>query len=117
MALLPRKTNLRILFAQPTLFARFYWLSLTGLLLGTLADLFTTLHNERLYGPQIEVHVVQRWLSEYLGIGLGVAVGKMGQAACVILVAAWWRPWCRTILLICGFLYALAALSNRRLWL
>jgi hypothetical protein len=28
------------------------------------------------------------------------------------LVAAWWRPWCRWILLTCAGLYTLAAVSN-----
>ena len=34
------------------------------------------------------------------------------KVAFVILVAAWWRPWCAWILRLCGVLYCLAAASN-----
>lgn len=117
MAFLPRKTNLRILLTRPTLFMRIYWLSLAGLALGTVADLITTYQNEMVYGTSIEMHFVQRWFSELFGIAAGVTLAKVGQFACAVFVAAWWRPWCRVILLLCGFLYGLAACSNHFLWL
>lgn len=82
------------------------------LLIGASCDLFTTLWNLRQYGPAIEVHVVQRWLSHWLGVDAGVPLAKVIQLSFVLLVAAWWRPWCRWIVLTCGTLYFLASISN-----
>lgn len=117
MKLLPRKTNLRILARHPALFVRAYWPALLILLAGASADGVTTFVALREYGPQTEVHPVQRWVSEILGVTAGVPLAKLAQVAFVVLVAAWWRTWCGWIMILCGLLYALAAVSNHFMWL
>jgi|SRR5665213_4472624 len=109
---LPRDSALPMLAERPREFIKLYRWSLVVLVLGVAVDLFTTLWNIRLYGAGIEMHIVQRWMSQLLGVELGVPLAKFGQLACVVFVAAWWRPWCRWILLLCGLLYTLAAVSN-----
>jgi len=56
-------------------------------------------------------------VSLLVGVEAGVPIAKLLQLGFVLLVAAWWRPWCRWILLACGCLYALAATSNYFLWI
>ncbi|HWB54368.1 MAG TPA: hypothetical protein VG722_09245 [Tepidisphaeraceae bacterium] len=109
---LPRDSAIPIILDRPRNFIRTYRWSLFVLVLGASADLFTTLWNLRAYGPGVEVHVVQRWVSQLLGVELGVPLAKTLQLVFVILVAAWWRPWCRWILLACTILYVAAAISN-----
>jgi hypothetical protein len=109
---LPHNSALPMLAERPREFIETYRWFLVALVLGVSADLFTTLWNLRLYGAGIEMHIVQRWMSQLLGIELGVPLAKFAQLACVVFVAAWWRPWCRWILLLCGLLYSLAAISN-----
>jgi hypothetical protein len=109
---LPRDSALPMLARQPRLFIKTYRWPLVCLVLGAAADIFTTLWNLRAYGPQVEMHVVQRWISLLVGVEIGVPLAKALQSAVAILAAAWWRPWCRWILLACGLLYALGALSN-----
>jgi hypothetical protein len=46
-----------------------------------------------------------------------VPVAKAIQLAFVLLVAAWWRPWCPWLLGACGLLYGAAAVSNHFLLL
>lgn len=87
------------------------------LLVGASFDLFTTLWNLRRYGTSIEVHLPQRMLSEWFGVEVGVPLAKAVQLIFVLLVAAWWKPWCRWLLLACGMLYSLAAMTNYFLWL
>lgn len=110
--LLPADSALPQLFFAPRLFIRTYRWFLVTLILGASADVFTTLWNLRAYGPGVEVHIVQRWVSQVVGVEAGVPLAKLGQLCFVVLVAAWWRPWCRWLLLGCGCLYALAACSN-----
>lgn len=112
MSMLPRRTELPLLLGQPLLFARRYWILLILLLAAAVADGVTTYRNLLAYGPEIEVHPAQRVVFELLGPHAGVPVAKLIQLAFVLLVAAWWRPWCGPLLLICGLLYAIAALSN-----
>jgi hypothetical protein len=109
---LPNNSAIPSLVQHPREFIAAYRWFLIVLVLGAGADLFTTLWNLRLYGVGVEVHIVQRWLSQIVGIEAGVPLGKFAQLSCVILVAAWWRPWCRWILLLCSILYMLAAISN-----
>lgn len=116
-ALLPRDTSTPLLLTHPRAFAARYRWALVWLVLGASADVFTTLWNLRELGPGVEVHPPQRLLSEWLGVEAGVPLAKAVQLAFVVLVAAWWRPWCRPILLLCGTLYALAAMSNYWRWL
>jgi hypothetical protein len=110
--LLPRDSELPLLITHPLQFRNRYRWFLLWLLIGASCDLFTTLWNLRTYGPGIEVHVVQRWLSHWFGVDAGVPIAKVIQLVFVLLVAAWWRPWCKWILGICGTLYLLASISN-----
>lgn len=110
--LLPRRTELPLLFLHPFLFARRYAVLLSLLLVSAVADGVTTYRNLLAFGPGIEVHPAQRLVFELLGPHAGVPVAKFVQLAFVLLVAAWWRPWCKALLLICSILYAAAAVSN-----
>jgi len=101
-----------MLVQMPREFVRMHRWALVVLVLGASADLFTTLWNLRSYGPGAEAHVVQRWVSQIVGVEAGVPMAKAMQLWFVIFVAAWWRPWCRAMLIGCGCLYALAAISN-----
>ena len=112
MTILPRHTDLPMLVREPGHFIRRYRWSLLLLLAAATADAITTYLNVRRYTTIIEVHPVQRWVFEALGPAAGVPVAKMIQVAVAVGVAAWWRPWCRYILLLCAGLYALAAVSN-----
>ncbi|MDB5290253.1 MAG: hypothetical protein JWL69_1494 [Phycisphaerales bacterium] len=82
------------------------------LLIGAIADGVTTYRNMRIYGLGIEAHVVQRWVSQAVGIHAGVPLAKLIQLGFVVLVAAWWRPWTPWLLAACGVLYCAAAVSN-----
>jgi hypothetical protein len=110
--ILPKDSSLPLLLHEPRQFVRSHRLALVILILDASADVFTTLWNLRVYGPGVEVHLVQRWLSQLVGVELGVPMAKALQIGFVILVAAWWRPWCRSLLIACGCLYGLAAVSN-----
>jgi hypothetical protein len=111
-AILPRHSAIPILLSTPRGFVRLYRIPLVLLVLGASADVFTTLWNLRAYGPMVETHVVQRWISQLIGVEAGVPMAKLVQLAFVVFVAAWWRPWCATLLVVCGCLYAAAAVSN-----
>jgi hypothetical protein len=117
MPLLPRNTELPRLVRHPAHFVGSYWLPLMILFAGATADVVTTYQNLRLYGPAVEAHVVQRWVSEIVGIRAGVPVAKLVQLGFVLFVAAWWRPWTPWLLSLCGLLYAAAAVSNHYLLL
>jgi hypothetical protein len=112
MPILPRQTELPRLLHHPRQFARAYWPQLLILLIGATADVITTLINLRLYGPDVEAHIVQRWVSQILGVHAGVPLAKLGQLAFVLFVAAWWKPWTPWLLTLCGLLYTAAAVSN-----
>ena len=117
MAILPDRTELPLMLGRPAAFARRYRGPLLLLLAGATADAVTTLVNLRRFGAGIEVHPVQRWVFEWFGVEAGVPVAKLCQLACVLAVAAWWRPWCRWVLTICGVFYLAAAVSNHFLLL
>ena len=112
MPLIPRKTELFRLVNEPRAFVRTYWVSLTILVVGAIADAITTFQNMRAYGPSIEAHPVQRWVSEVMGVTAGVPLAKLIQFGFVIFVAAWWKPWTPWLLVICGLLYSASAISN-----
>lgn len=113
--ILPRNTELPLLLRQPREFvARYRWAMLI-LWAGTSVDLWTTLVNMERYGAGIEAHVVQRLMSELFGVAVGVPLAKLFQFLFVLVVAAWWKPWCRWILILCGILYGAAGVSNH--WL
>ena len=112
MPIVPRQTELPRLLRHPQEFARVYWLPLAILFAGAVADCATTYHNLVLFGPEVEAHVAQRWVSEVVGVRAGVPLAKMIQLGFVIAVAAWWRRWTPALLIICGLLYGVAAVSN-----
>ena len=112
MALLPRKTEIPLLLNHPVRFIRAYWIALLILLIGATADVITTLVNLRLYGPDVEAHIVQRWVSQIFGVHAGVPLAKLAQLAFVLFVAAWWKLWTPWLLALCGLLYGAAAVSN-----
>jgi hypothetical protein len=112
MPAIPAQTELPRLFRTPHRFAQVYWISLTILLIGATADGITTWRNLRIYGPAAEAHIVQRWISEIVGVHAGVPLAKAMQVAFVVLVAAWWKPWTPWLLILCGVLYSAAAVSN-----
>ena len=116
MKILPRNSAVPQLIQRPRVFVRQYRWELIVLVIGTSLDLFTTLWNVRSYGAGIEVHLVQRWFFEFFG-EVGVPLAKLIQLGFVIAVAAWWRPWCRWILLLCAALYTAAAINNHFLLL
>ena len=111
-SILPRRSELPRLLCRPGGFARSYRAPLLVLLASATADMVTTLINLRRYGPDVEAHVVQRWVSELVGVNAGVPIAKVIQLAFVVLVAAWWRPWTPWLLALCGLLYTAAAVSN-----
>ena len=115
--MLPQRTELPTLLNDPTTFSLRYRWALIILAIGATADVITTLINLQRYGPGVEVHLAQRIVSQIIGVTLGVPAAKLMQLAFVILVAAWWRPWCATILCLCGLLYSFAAISNHFLLL
>jgi hypothetical protein len=115
--MLPQRTELPILLRDPTTFLRQYRWALAILVIGATADVVTTMINLQRYGASVEVHTAQRIVCEILGVALGVPIAKVMQLAFVILIAAWWRPWCSIILCACGVLYSCAALSNHFLLL
>ncbi|MBI4582249.1 MAG: hypothetical protein HY718_21315, partial [Planctomycetes bacterium] len=75
------------------------------LLVGAFFDGLTTYQFLQTLGPEVEVHPVQQLLFTWLPPLLGVLLAKTGQVVAAILLAAWWRPWCRWIMLVCGVIY------------
>ena len=117
MLLIPHHSELPTLGRSPRQFLSRYRYSLVVLVVGAVLDGLTTYANVRQFGPEVETHPVQRLFFDYLGPSIGVPIAKALQFAFVIFVAAWWRPWTRWVLLICGVLYAAAAMSNHFRWL
>jgi len=115
--MLPARTEWPLLLRQPGRFAARYWIPLLVLAVGPTADAITTYQNTVQYGSGIEVHPVQRWVFDLLGADIGVPIAKVVQVSFVVLVAAWWRPWCAWLLALCGGLYGYAAASNHFLLL
>jgi len=114
--LMPRDGELPLLLRQPARFVVKYRWPLLVLWAGASADLWTTLRNIEELGPGIEVHIFQRLLSQWFGIAVGVPLAKLVQLAFVLPLAAWWRPWCRWLLILCGTLYTAAAICNHFRW-
>ena len=117
MKILPRQSDLPTLLRQPLVFARRYWLVLLLLFVAGTADAVTTFVNVSRYGTDTELHPVQRFVFDTAGVAAGVPIAKVMQLGFVLFVAAWWRPWCRWVILICALLYGFAAMSNHNLWL
>ena len=106
------KSNLKLLVHHPLVFARFYRWSLLFLFIGAALDAITTAVLSYRFGPEGELHPVVRLMTYIFGPIGGAVIGKIGQVIFAIFVASLWRPWCRWILLLCGLLYLLAAVSN-----
>ena len=112
MPFLPRRTNWLIFLRRPRVLLRAYAWPLGMLSVGALLDVLTTYHNVRQYGPEVEMHLVQRFVMSTLGPAVGVFTAKAIQLIFVIAVATWWRPWCTALLITCGVLYTAAAINN-----
>jgi len=117
MPLLLKNTRLPMLLKQPGRFIRAYGWALGILLAGAVADAVTTYMALARWGTECELHVVQRWLSEWFGVAVGVPLAKLVQVVFVMLVAAWWGRWTATLMVLCGVLYGLAAMNNHFMWL
>jgi hypothetical protein len=117
MPIVPKNSDLPRLFRDPAAFARAHAIPLLILFAGATADVVTTLTNLRQFGPDVEAHIVQRWVSEVIGVDAGVPLAKLMQLGFVLFVAAWWRPWTAWLLTLCGLLYTAAAVSNHFLLL
>lgn len=116
MSLLPRRSEIPLMLTAPAEFVRRYSVPLAILAAGALADAVTTFHAMSRFGPAAEVHPVQRLMFEILGVAAGVPLAKLAQVVFVVLVAAWWRPWCPWLIGGCGVLYGVAAISNHFVW-
>jgi hypothetical protein len=117
VALLPCNSEIPTLLARPGEFVSRYRYALLLLLVGTILDALTTYANVREFGSHVETHPVQRLVFDLFGVTAGVPLAKLVQVGFVMFVAAWWKPWTRWILLICGLLYTAAAISNHFQWL
>lgn len=106
------KSNFWLLTRRPLVFARIYRWELLFLLVGATLDAVTTAITLSRYGVEAELHLAVRLMAHILGPVTGAVLGKIGQVVFVLLVASLWRPWCRVIILLCGGLYLLAAISN-----
>jgi len=115
--LIPRHSELPTLGREPLRFLSRYRFSLIILIIGAVLDALTTYANVKQFGPGVETHPVQRLFFEIFGTAVGVPLAKALQFGFVIFVAAWWRPWTRWVLILCGVLYAAAAMSNHYQWL
>ena len=111
------KTNLRILLRRPMALVRAYRWSLLVLLVGATLDTVTTMNFMYRDGTAGELHPAMRMMAEELGVAMGVPFATLVRLAFVVFVAAFWRRWCRAVLIISGVLYALAAASNHFHWL
>jgi hypothetical protein len=116
MGIAPRDSELPALIAHPAAFLRQYRVPLLLLVAAATADALTTIVALKRYGVDAEVHLVQRLVIHVIGIVPGVPLAKLIQVFFVVLVAAWWRPWCRWIIYGCAALYTLAAMSNHFEW-
>ncbi len=117
MALIPANSELPGLINRPGSFLARYRYALIILLIGAVVDGMTTYTNVREFGTHVETHPVQRWVFDWFGAGIGVPLAKIIQMGFVVFVAAWWKPWTRWVLILCGLLYSAAALSNHFQWL
>ena len=106
------KSNLPLMIHHPGLFIRAYWPSLLILLTGAMLDAITTYRNAIWLGAEAELHPAGRIFMEVFGCGPGTWLAKLVQVSAVLFVAALWRPWCRVLMVLCGLLYAAAAISN-----
>lgn len=114
---IPQRTHLWLLVRNPLQFRDLYRWPLFVLVLAAFFDGLTTYRFLHTLGPEAEVHPVQRIMFTLLPPLAGIVLAKGGQVACAVLVAAWWQPWCKWLLLLTAALYGLAALSNHFEWL
>lgn len=116
-AILPRRTELPLLLTRPFEFRNRYRWPLFFLALAAFLDGATTYRFLHALGPAAEVHPVQRLIFSLLPPMAGILLAKSAQVIAAVLVAAFWQPWCKWLMLACGILYALAAASNHFGWL
>ena len=106
------KANLHFVLRRPGLFLGIYRWSILVLLIGLIADGTTTYRFVGEFGPRSELHPAMMIVLEVLGRNVGIVVGSVGRLAAVILVAGLFRKWRGRLMLICGILYCLAAVTN-----
>lgn len=114
---IPRRTHLWLLLLEPLRFRDRYRWPLFFLVLAAFFDGLTTYRFLHTLGPEAEFHPVQRLVFTWLPPMAGILLAKGGQVLCTVLVAAWWQPWCKWLMLLAASLYALAAVSNHCGWL
>ncbi len=117
MKLISWETHLGLLKNQPREFIRRFRWPLVILLVGAFFDALTTYQSLKYVGPMPELHIPQRWVSQLIGVSAGVPIAKIIQIAFAIFVAALWRKWTAGLMVLCGLLYSLAALSNHYAWI
>ncbi len=115
--ILPRDTHLGLLLTDPLRFWDLYRWPMFILVVAAFFDGLTTYQFLQTIGPAAEVHPVQRLLFTWLPPLAGIVLAKTAQVACTVFVAAWWRPWCKWLILGTAFGYGLAAVSNHFNWL
>jgi hypothetical protein len=116
-AVAPKNCAIPVLIRNPRHFRNMYRWPLLILLVGAFLDALTTYEFLRTFGPSVEVHPVQRLVFCLLPPLPGILLAKAGQVATTIIVAAWWQPWCKWLMLLTGTLYTVAAASNHFIWL
>jgi len=106
------KANLHFVLRHPRLFLGIYRWPILVLLVGLIVDGITTYRFVGEFGPRSELHPAMWIVLEVLGRDVGIVVGSIGRLIAVIFVAGLFRKWRGRLLLICGILYCLAAVSN-----
>lgn len=117
ITIIPGKCLIGSMIRDPFGFRKEYKWPLFILVLGAFLDGITTYQFLHTIGPDGEVHPVQRLVFTYLPPMPGILFAKSCQVAFAILVAAWWQPWCKWLMITTGGVYMLAAMSNHFHWL
>jgi hypothetical protein len=116
-SIVPQRSHLGLLLTDPLRFRELYRWPLFLLVVAAFFDGLTTYQFLQALGPEVEVHPVQRLLFTWLPPLAGIVLAKTAQVIAAVLVAAWWQPWCKWLILITACGYGLAAVSNHFNWL
>jgi hypothetical protein len=116
-AVVPRESHLWLLLREPLGFRDRYRWPLFLLVLAAFFDGLTTYQFLQTLGPQAEFNPFQRLVFTHLPPLAGIVLAKSGQVIAAVLVAAWWQPWCKGLMLLTALIYGLAAVSNHFNWL
>ena len=111
------RSNLPLLRHHPWRFVRTYWVPLTILLIGGTLDAITTWESLGRHGPEVELHPGFRMMLRIFGTSPAVvSILKTVQVLAAVFVAALWDKWTSALMVLCGVLYTLAAVSNHYQW-